>query len=103
MRELENLVGYFCMMADGELIEVEHLPDRVKNAARTELSSSTPLVSLEVMQRLHARRVLTAVKGQQGKKPREFLVSAAPLSTASLLTKTSRLTPSDTLANSGAQ
>lgn len=67
MRELENLVGYFCMMADGELIEVEHLPDRVKNAARTELSSSTPLVSLEVMQRLHARRVLTAVKGQQGK------------------------------------
>jgi two-component system, NtrC family, response regulator HydG len=79
VRELENLVGYSCMMADGELIEVEHLPDRVKNAARVDGNGDAPLVSLEVMQRLHARRVLAAVKGNKVKAAEILGISRATL------------------------
>ena len=79
VRELENLVGYSCMMADGELIEIEHLPDRVKNAARTDLTSDAPLVSLEVMQRLHSRRVLAAMKGNKVKAAEVLGISRATL------------------------
>ena len=79
VRELENLVGYSCMMADGELIEVEHLPDRVKNAPRLEFSGDAPLISLEVMQRLHARRVLAAVKGNKVKASEILGISRATL------------------------
>ena len=80
VRELENMVGYSCMMSDGELIDVEHLPDRVKNAAaRAEISSDAPLISLEVMQRLHARRVLSAVKGNKVKASEILGISRATL------------------------
>jgi DNA-binding NtrC family response regulator len=79
VRELENLVGYSCMMADGELIEVEHLPDRVRNAARFVTDSDAPLVTLEIMQRLHARRVLAAVKGNKVKAAEILGISRATL------------------------
>jgi transcriptional regulator with PAS, ATPase and Fis domain len=79
VRELENLVGYSCMMADGELIEVEHLPDRVKNSTRSESNGDAPLVTLEVMQRLHARRVLAAVKGNKVKAAEVLGISRATL------------------------
>ncbi|HEY3741991.1 MAG TPA: sigma-54 dependent transcriptional regulator [Bryobacteraceae bacterium] len=79
VRELENLVGYSCMMADGDLIEVEHLPDRVKNAARIDSDGDTPLVTLDVMQRVHARRVLAATKGNKVKAAEILGISRATL------------------------
>ena len=80
VRELENLVGYACMMADGELIEVEHLPDRVKSASRVDLGgTSTPMVTLEIMQRMHARRVLSTLKGNKARAAEVLGISRATL------------------------
>lgn len=79
VRELENLVGYACMMVEGETIDIEHLPDRVRNASRSDLSSDAALLPMDVMQRLHAKRVLAAVHGNKVKAAEILGISRATL------------------------
>jgi DNA-binding NtrC family response regulator len=64
IRELENTIGYACMMADSTVIDIHHLPDVVKTTALP-LGPSQDLVSLDEMQRIHARRVLEHFGGDK--------------------------------------
>ena len=64
IRELENVIGYACMITDSTVVDVNHLPEDIRSPnAKTE--SSFDIVSLEEMQRIHARRVLDHFGGTQ--------------------------------------
>jgi DNA-binding NtrC family response regulator len=64
IRELENTIGYACMMTDSPVIDIHHLPDAVK-ITTLPLGPSQDLVSLDEMQRIHARRVLEHFGGDK--------------------------------------
>jgi DNA-binding NtrC family response regulator len=64
IRELENTIGYASMMTDSTVIDIYHLPDAVK-ATTLPLGPSQDLVSLDEMQRIHARRVLEHFGGDK--------------------------------------
>jgi DNA-binding NtrC family response regulator len=64
IRELENVIGYACMMTDSEVVDVMHLPASLKNTPRHG-SQSLDLVSLDEIQRLHAHRMLEYFAGDK--------------------------------------
>ena len=64
IRELENAIGYACMMTDSSVIDIHHLPTAVKTMGLP-LGSSVDLVSLDEMQRIHARRILEYFEGDK--------------------------------------
>jgi DNA-binding NtrC family response regulator len=59
VRELENVIGYACMMTDSERIDVRDLPDGFLTAPIAD-AGGTELITLEEMTRLHVRRVVEA-------------------------------------------
>jgi DNA-binding NtrC family response regulator len=63
VRELENAIGYSCMMADTALVDVNHLPESVTSPAQA--SQSLDIVSLDEIQRIHARRMLAHFGGDK--------------------------------------
>jgi transcriptional regulator with PAS, ATPase and Fis domain len=64
IRELENVIGYACMMTDSSLIDIHHLPDTFKPGT-PQTNRSIDLVSLDEIQRLHARRILEYFDGDK--------------------------------------
>lgn len=60
IRELENVLGYACMMADSPRIDFHDLPDSFSAAANDPAGESFgwPLVSIDEIGRRHAHRVL---------------------------------------------
>ena len=71
IRELENVIGNACMMTDGPIIDIRHLPAELRSHQAWEADSS--LMSLEAVERNHARRVLEMVGGNK-LRPAEILV-----------------------------
>lgn len=65
IRELENVIGNACMMADGRFIDVNDLPERVQQADRKDFRADELLCSLEEAQRRHIMRVLDRVGGNK--------------------------------------
>jgi len=63
IRELENVIGNACMMTDGPIIDIRHLPAELRSHQAWEADSS--LMSLEAVERNHARRVLEMVGGNK--------------------------------------
>ncbi len=70
-RELRNCMERAAMMAEGELVELADLPDRIAGYAPEHVlvAGSTPdtLVSMAEVERRYIRRVLTAVGGHRGR------------------------------------
>jgi DNA-binding NtrC family response regulator len=64
IRELENVIGYACMMTDSEVVDITHFPASLKNAPRR-ASQLLDLVSLDEMQRIHAHRMLEYFAGDK--------------------------------------
>jgi DNA-binding NtrC family response regulator len=63
IRELENVIGNACMMADGPMIDTFHLPEWLQNQ---ELNNVEPtLLSLKEVQQKHVERVLEMVGGNK--------------------------------------
>jgi DNA-binding NtrC family response regulator len=59
IRELENAIDYACMVCDSARIDVSHLPEKLMRPPAAQVpAGSHPLVSLEEMDRLHARSVV---------------------------------------------
>ena len=74
VRELENVIGSACMMADGELVDVQDMPPSFQRAAGPVLvtapvSSAAPLelLSLELLSQRHARAVVAHFGGNKSK------------------------------------
>jgi DNA-binding NtrC family response regulator len=67
VRELENVIGNACMMADGNLIDVNDLPERLRKPVSDDFAGHETLLPLEEVQRRHVLRVLEGVGGNKAR------------------------------------
>jgi DNA-binding NtrC family response regulator len=63
IRELENAIGHAVMMSSSDIIAVEDLPESLREGRSP--STEDGLISLEELQRRHARRVVDSVGGNK--------------------------------------
>ncbi len=64
IRELENVIGNACMMADGPVIDIRDLPETLREV-NPEVIEDESFASLEEMQKRHVLRVLEHVGGNK--------------------------------------
>lgn len=66
VRELKSVLGSACMMAEGEMIDVHDLPERIRNRA-AEIKNEDPdeILTLAEVERRHVLRVLDQVGGNK--------------------------------------
>jgi len=67
IRELENVIGNACMLADGKFIDLGDLPDRIRIQSSEQSPNDEALFSLEELQRRHVIRVLERVGGNKAR------------------------------------
>ena len=80
IRELENTIDYACMICDSARIDVIHLPEKMLKPQAPQVSAgSHPLVSLEEMDRMHARSVVGQLGGDKTEAAAVLGVSRATL------------------------
>ena len=60
------------MMADGNLIDIHDLPERLRGRLATESSMDDHFLSLDEMQRRHVRHVLEGVGGNKSASRRDL-------------------------------
>jgi len=65
VRELENVISNACMMAEGDLIDVADLPERLRTGIPPTAANAEELLPLEEIQRRHILRVLEHVNGDK--------------------------------------
>jgi transcriptional regulator with PAS, ATPase and Fis domain len=78
VRELENAIGYACMMAESPQIDVADLPDNFHRELPAD-AAGIELVSVEEIQRIHARKVLEYFEGNKLRAAEVLGVSRATL------------------------
>jgi DNA-binding NtrC family response regulator len=79
IRELENVIGYACMMTDSTQLDIHDFPETLRAPACAESPAALELVSLEEMERLHARRVVQYFGGDKVRAAEILGVSRATL------------------------
>jgi DNA-binding NtrC family response regulator len=80
IRELENTLDYACMVCDSSRIDVNHLPEKILRPMTARVTAgSHPLVSLEEMDRMHARAVVDQLAGNKTEAASVLGVSRATL------------------------
>jgi DNA-binding NtrC family response regulator len=67
IRELENVIGNACMMANGKFLDITDLPERIRAQSTAQSLTDEALLSLEEMQRRHVLRVLERVGGNKAR------------------------------------
>lgn len=67
IRELENVIGNACMMADGNLIDISDLPERLRRPLNEAVGGDETFLSLDELQRRHILRVLEGVGGNKAR------------------------------------
>lgn len=67
IRELENVIGHACMMVDGDLIDIDDLPEGLQTPGDSDALHDQRLLSLEEMQKQHILRVLESVGGHKAR------------------------------------
>jgi DNA-binding NtrC family response regulator len=65
IRELESVIGNACMMADGNLIDIDDLPERLRGPLTAEALMNDSFLSLDEVQRRHVMHVLEGVGGNK--------------------------------------
>ncbi len=78
VRELENAIGYACMIAESERIDLADLPDHFQLERPAE-AAGVELVSVDEIQRLHARRIVNYFGGNKVRAAEVLGVSRATL------------------------
>ncbi len=79
VRELENVIGNACMMVDGPVIDIGDLRELLHGAPGDIVGQDEDLISLEVLQRRHAMRVLERVGGNKSQAAEILGISRATL------------------------
>jgi len=67
IRELENVIGNACMMADGSLVDIDDLPDRLRGPITSNDWMDEKFLSLDEVQRRHVMHVLEGVGGNKAR------------------------------------
>lgn len=67
IRELENVIGNACMMAEGMFIDLNDLPERLQGRPTNQFPLGERMFSLEEVQRRHVMRVLESVGGNKAR------------------------------------
>ena len=65
VRELRSTLGNACMMADGDMIDVQDIPDQLRNRSAKEPAARDEVMPLEEMERQYVLRVLESVAGNK--------------------------------------
>ncbi|HUO25836.1 MAG TPA: sigma-54 dependent transcriptional regulator [Candidatus Aquilonibacter sp.] len=65
IRELENVIGNACMMVEGNLIDIDDLPESLRGPFQYDLATDETFLPLDEVQKRHVARVLEAVGGQK--------------------------------------
>ena len=65
VREMENVLGHACMMADAEFIDVRDLPDYLRNAKDGAAANEPDLISLANLERRYTQHVLERLGGNK--------------------------------------
>jgi len=65
IRELENIIGNACMMAEGKFLDVNDLPERLRGELSDQTTADDAFLPLEEIQRRHILRVLDLVGGNK--------------------------------------
>jgi DNA-binding NtrC family response regulator len=79
VRELENVFGHVCMMTESNVIDIRDLPEKICNASPVETERSESLLSMDQMERLHARRILDQVGGNKARAAQALGISRTHL------------------------
>src|SRR5581483_2820784 len=79
VRELENILGYACMMADREVVDVRDFPERLRTQAGEQAVPDENMLSLDELDRRHARKVLDRVGGNRVRAAEILGISRATL------------------------
>jgi DNA-binding NtrC family response regulator len=77
IRELENVVGHACLMADGDLIDVADLPEYIRD--RNGEPEDGMFLTLEEVENRHIRRVLDGSGGNKQRAAEILGISRAKL------------------------
>lgn len=67
VRELENAISRGCMMGNGNVIDLQDLPESLQGPAQVHDFTPNEFVSLETMQERYLLRVLSHVRGNKAK------------------------------------
>lgn len=65
IRELENILGYACMMAEGAQLDIRDLPEKFWSLRPEDMLEGKALVPLDVIERRYARHVLESQGGKR--------------------------------------
>jgi DNA-binding NtrC family response regulator len=79
IRELENVIDYASMITDSTVVDVNHLPESITAASPLPRPVSLDVVSLDDIQRIHARRMLEYFGGDKIRTAELLGVSRATL------------------------
>ena len=83
VRELENVLGSACMMTEGDIIDVDDLPEYLRERQEVDVSVGTQdgdvLSTLEEVERAHTLRALQSVGGNKVRAAELLGVSRAKL------------------------
>jgi transcriptional regulator with PAS, ATPase and Fis domain len=79
IRELSNVLGRACMMADSNAIDIADLPEHLRNPSPRSLSEEVEFLPMSVMERRHAARVLAAMNGNKRQAARVLGIHRATL------------------------
>jgi len=79
IRELENVIGNACMMADGPLIDIGDLPEPVRGQSGDVTGQDEILMSVQELQKRHVMRVLDHVGGNKSQAAEILGISRATI------------------------
>jgi DNA-binding NtrC family response regulator len=79
IRELENVLSNACMMVDGTVIDLNDLPESVRDRATDALRQDDILISLDELQKRHILRVLDLVEDNKTQAAEILGISRATL------------------------
>jgi DNA-binding NtrC family response regulator len=79
IRELENVLGNACMMADGEALDIGDLPEYVRNRENPELDHEGTVATLGEVEKAHVLRVLEGLGGNKVRAAELLGISRAKL------------------------
>jgi DNA-binding NtrC family response regulator len=79
IRELENVIGNACMMVEGNVIDTEDLPQRVRGPLGDEMFLNENFLSLGELQKRHVLKVMEGVGGNKARAAKVLGIGRATL------------------------
>jgi len=79
IRELENVLGNACMMTDGEAVDLEDLPEYIRQAEPSEIVTGGKVATLDEVEREYVLRILESLDGNKVRAAEVLGISRAKL------------------------